>query len=35
MLVCISHERDVYLLLSEDEKEAIVSTLPSLRLRED
>ena len=35
MLVCISHERDAYLLLSEDEKEAIVSALPSLRLRED
>ncbi|MFN7019211.1 MAG: hypothetical protein ACK4RG_08040 [Fimbriimonadales bacterium] len=35
MLVCISHERDAYLLLSEEEKQVIVSALPTLRLRED
>lgn len=35
MLVSISHERDAYLLLSEDERREIISALPSLRLRED
>lgn len=35
MLVSISHERDAYLLLSEDERQAVLSALPSLHLREE
>lgn len=35
MLVSISHESDAYLLLSEDERQVLLSAVPSLRIRAD
>lgn len=35
LLVSISHERDAYLLLSDDEKRELLSAVPSLRIGED
>jgi len=35
MLVSISHEKDAYLLLSEDEKRTLLSALPNLRIIEE
>lgn len=35
MLVTISHEKDAYLLLSEDEQQELLSAVPNLRIREE
>lgn len=35
LLVCISHEKDAYLLLSEYETQDLLSALPRLRIREE
>ncbi len=35
ILVSISHERDAYVLLSDDEKQEVLSVLPNLFSRED
>ncbi|GIV06179.1 MAG: hypothetical protein KatS3mg016_1754 [Fimbriimonadales bacterium] len=35
LLVSISHERDAYLLLSDDEKRELLSAVPSFRIGED